>query len=392
MARQAKKVKGVYEREPGSNVWHVQYRLPPTDGVPGKLVRKSIGSRDAAIKYMDKVRLVRSVEDGIIPATAKEAVKTKREAEEAKQATEGVLFGVLCDGLLKKIAENPTEYKDQLNPPQRINRIKASFGDRQAASIEPHEITEWLDTELDGLAPASKNRYKAMFSAIFTFGVEGKHKLRVNPARNLKQRKVNNSVIRFLLPAEEKRLRAVLQKDVENCGDRQQLRKHMLHRIYELDVALGTGMRKGEQYNLTWPDIDFEHGELLARDTKNGTDRKVLMIDHVAESLKALQALNLTRKRRSSDKPNDSPADVVFSIGDNKKWWAAACRKAKIENLRWHDLRHTFCSRLAQSGVNLKVIQEAAGHKTIQMTARYAHMDRTTMRKAMAVLNPTKST
>jgi site-specific recombinase XerD len=68
----------------------------------------------------------------------------------------------------------------------------------------------------------------------------------------------------------------------------------------------------------------------------------------------------------------------------------SALRRAKIKNFRWHDLRHTFCSRLAQAGVNLKVIQQPAGHKTIQMTARYAHMDRTTMRSAMVVLNRSK--
>jgi integrase len=383
MAKEAKKVTGVYEKNLGNGDWYVRYR------VDGKLVRKMIGTRQQAIGYMDRLKVVRREKTGEVPTTAKDAVKTYADA---KEQVEGVLFGVLCDGLLKKIKANPAEYKDQLNPPQRINRIRAAFGERKAASIEPHEIAEWLDTELDGLAPASKNRYKAVFSAIFTFGIEGKHKLKVNPARSLKQKKVNNGVIRYLLPSEEVRLRAVLQEDVDACGPRNaQLKKHMLHRIYELDIALGTGMRKGEQYNLTWPDINFEITELVARDTKNGTDRKVLMIDNVVKAFRAIQALSLTRKARSKDSPNQSPTDVVFSISDNKKWWESACRRAKIKNMRWHDLRHTFCSRLAQSGASLKIIQEAAGHKTIAMSARYAHMDQRSMREAMAVLNPTKA-
>jgi integrase len=382
MARKAQPVSGVYEKNEGSDIWYIRYRLS------GKLVRKKIGTRKQAIDYLAKVKHIRASGDGIVPTSALEPARTTAEAREPIQ---GVLFGDLCDGLITHIAKNPTEYKDQRNPPQRINRIKETFGDRQAASIEPHEIAEWLDTELDGLAPASKNRYKAVFSAIFAFGKAGRHKLKVNPARDVKQKRVNNGVIRYLLPKEEERLRAVLQKDVEACGPQNaRLKKHMLHRIYELDVALGTGMRKGEQYNLTWPDINFGTGELVARDTKNGTDRKVIMIDDVIASLKTLKALNLTRKRRSNDLPNESPADSVFSIGDNKKWWAEATRKAKIKELRWHDLRHTFCSRLAQSGASLKVIQEAAGHKTIQMAARYAHMDQSTMRNAMSVLNRPK--
>jgi site-specific recombinase XerD len=53
-------------------------------------------------------------------------------------------------------------------------------------------------------------------------------------------------------------------------------------------------------------------------------------------------------------------------------------------------LRHTFCSRLSQNGASLKIIQEAAGHKTIAMAARYAHMDQSSLRSAMAVLNRSK--
>ena len=61
-------------------------------------------------------------------------------------------------------------------------------------------------------------------------------------------------------------------------------------------------------------------------------------------------------------------------------------RRAKVRHFRWHDLRHTFCSRLAQRGVSLKVIQELAGHKTIQMSARYAHLDKTSVLEGLAVL------
>ena len=111
------------------------------------------------------------------------------------------------------------------------------------------------------------------------------------------------------------------------------------------------------------------------------------MIESVTKALRVLKTLALERKDRASDQPNDAPDDVVFGVGDNKTWWGAALQGAKIEDLRWHDLRHTFCSRLAQAGVSLKVIQEAAGHKTIGMSARYAHLDHTTLRNAMSVLD-----
>ena len=108
------------------------------------------------------------------------------------------------------------------------------------------------------------------------------------------------------------------------------------------------------------------------------------MIDDVMASFELLRELNLGRRAGRND---PAPVGTVFAIGDNKKSWAQALRDAKIENFRWHDLRHTFCSRLAQKGVSLKVIQEAAVHKTISMSARYAHMDQTSLRSALAVLN-----
>ena len=67
-------------------------------------------------------------------------------------------------------------------------------------------------------------------------------------------------------------------------------------------------------------------------------------------------------------------------------WWEAALDASKVAGYRWHDNRHTFCSRLAMKGVNLKVIQTLAGHKTITMTARYAHLDDASLRAAVDML------
>jgi integrase len=380
MARKPAPVVGVYERVAGSGVWHARYRQK------GKLVRKSFGrDRAAAVAYVEKARTLKRSGEGIVPSTAKLPVRTLAETVVAGNE---VLLSELCDGLLKHIKAKPKKYKDQRNPPQRVARICEKFGHRPAASIKPYEISEWLSGL--GLAPATMNRYKAVFSAIYRWGKE-QDEVQVNPVRDFAQERLDNGVIRFLTPAEETRLRKVLQKDVDACGPQnERLKKHLLHRIYELDVALGTGMRKGEQYGLTWKDIDFDRRVIIVRDTKNGTNRTIPMIDDVVAAMKALKAMPLVRKQRDADTPNESPVDSVFSIGDNKKWWATALRRAKIKNLRWHDLRHTFCSRLAQSGANLKVIQEAAGHRTIQMSARYSHMDQTTMRNALAVLNREK--
>ncbi len=380
MPRPPAPVKGVYQRDddPSGN-WYARFRID------GKLVKKSFGSdRAAAIEYVEKARTLRRSGEGHIPKSARGVPKTAKELESTAQNS-SVLIAELCDDLLRHIQSKPNVYKDQRNPPYRIGMIKKVFGDRPATSIRPYEIADWLDSL--GRAPATVNRYKVTLSSIYRYGKQ-RDKVQVNPAREVAQQKLNNGIIRYLKPDEEKRLRAVLQKAVDACGPQnEQRRKRLQHRIYELDVALGTGMRKGEQYGLRWSDIDFDGRVITLRDTKNGSSRTVPMIDDVVSAFRQLKKLSLERKDRAIDRPNAAPDDVVFGIGDNKKWWEAALKDAKIKAFRWHDLRHTFCSRLAQAGVSLKVIQEAAGHKTIQMSARYAHMDHTTLQNAMSVLN-----
>jgi integrase len=377
MARRAKQVEGVYENVPKSGIWYARLR------VNGKLVRKSIGTRAEAIAYIEKARTIKRTGGGVLPTTAKQPARTFSEL--AKTGSE-VTVGELCDDLLRHIRRNPQDYKDQRNPPYRIGLVRTKFGNRSATTVQPFEIADWLDDMVD-LAPATRNRLKVTVSAIYKRGKE-RGRVNVNPARDVKQKRVNNGVVRDLKRDEEDRIRAVLQKAVDSCPpENKRRRERLLHRIYELDVSLGSGMRKGEQYGIVWPDVNFDDRKITARDTKNGETRIIPMIDDVFHALKAIKAMGLKRKNRSRDCPNPSSKDSVFAVGDNKRWWKATLKAAKVTNYRWHDNRHTFCSRLAQSGASLKVIQEAAGHKTIQMAARYAHLHQTHLAEAMSVLN-----
>jgi site-specific recombinase XerD len=79
---------------------------------------------------------------------------------------------------------------------------------------------------------------------------------------------------------------------------------------------------------------------------------------------------------------------------DSRRWFEGALLSAAIENFRWHDLRHTFASRLVMAGVDLRSVQELLGHKTIAMTVRYSHLAPTHLQDAVERLTakPTDTT
>ena len=129
----------------------------------------------------------------------------------------------------------------------------------------------------------------------------------------------------------------------------------------ELDIALNTGLRCGGMYKLTWGDIDFERRLATERLGKNGKTR------HLPLNEAALAAFG--KLRDGSD-----GAGRVFFTKKPRHWFEKAIKRAGIEDFHWHDLRHTFASRLTMLGVPLRVVQKLMGHSSIQMTARYSHL------------------
>jgi integrase len=202
-------------------------------------------------------------------------------------------------------------------------------------------------------SPGTANRYKTVLSKAFQLAlVDGK--VKSNPARLVAHRAENNKRIRYLLSEEETRLRAAIER---RCPEQ----------LPALDVALHTGMRKGEQFSLEWSQVDFDRKCVYLSMTKNGSDREIPMNK---TSLEALQSLCAARQN-----------DMVFQasrykqpLKDPKKWFENAIAEAKIVNFVWHDLRHTFCSRLVMAGVDIRTVAQLAGHKSISMTMRYSHL------------------
>lgn len=133
-------------------------------------------------------------------------------------------------------------------------------------------------------------------------------------------------------------------------------------------LALYTGMRRGEIFKLQVKDVvlpEVGHGYLFLKDTKTGDNRQVPLNQGLAAFMKS----------RIQDKAGN---DYVFGNGKKpivelKRGFSGAMKRAGIEGFRFHDLRHTFCTRLAAQGISPFFIMKIAGHKNTATAARYSN-------------------
>jgi integrase len=138
-------------------------------------------------------------------------------------------------------------------------------------------------------------------------------------------------------------------------------------------LALETGMRRGEQYSMEWDRVDLERRQLLLLKTKNGTARVVIL---TASAVKALEEL---RQRRNPDSKWVCLTRYGEPMVSPRAWFELVMEEAikknpALHDVTWHIFRHTYISRLVMAGVDLRTVQELAGHKDIKMTTRYAHL------------------
>lgn len=134
-------------------------------------------------------------------------------------------------------------------------------------------------------------------------------------------------------------------------------------------LALHTGCRRGELFNLTWDAVDFRTRTITVHGmgAKSGQTR-VIPLNAVAHD-----TLKTWREQGSGQ-------GLVFPGKDGKRLdnistsWEHLMQEANVTNFRFHDLRHTFASRLVQNGVDLIVVKELLGHSDFKLTLRYAHL------------------
>lgn len=245
------------------------------------------------------------------------------------------------------------------------NHLLPALGSMTLREMKPGCVQQFADQRLAaGAAPSSVCQALSVLSGLFREALKREIVDR-NPVRMIKKPKVENVIVRFLDNEEEKRLLAFAPEPIRTM----------------IVVAVHSGLRTSEERSLTWADVRFEERHVVVRGTKSKKDRVVPMNNTLYNTLQSIP------RHLGSAFVFTNPGTETRYDRFNNTTWKRILLLAGIQNFRWHDLRHTFGSRLAQAGVPIVTIKELMGHSSIQVTMRYAHLQPSNLRDAVFVLD-----
>ena len=324
--RRKNKTRGVYERTTGSNNWYIRFSHE------GKIHRRRIGRKSEAIAALNQVK-------------AEIAAKGRVSSHQTRPKLRSVI-----DTYLSSIKHTHRSIRDY----ERYGRNwVARLGDRRLDQVLPSDIEQVRSERLNTVEPATINRELAFLKRVYNVAIND-GLCDQNPVSKVKFQRENNARVRYLSEEEESRLKAEL-------GD-----EHWP----KIDLAIHTGLRQAEQFGLRWSDIDFQQRVITVRQSKSGRARRVVMNETAVRILRDLPS----RQRSEFVFPSRGGTTSMDAHNFANRVFRPALGRARIDDFRWHDLRHTFASRLVILGASLRAVQEEMGHATILMTMRYSHL------------------
>lgn len=267
----------------------------------------------------------------------------------------------LIDRYIREVV--PNRQANGRNTTRMLKYWRKELGALTLADVTPALIAEQRSKLLGGKThrgtprgPATVVRYLSALSHVYTVAMKEWQWVDDSPLRRVTKPKEPRGRCRFLSDDE----RAAL---LEACRASQSPSLYIA-----VVLALSTGMRRGEILSLRWPQVDVARGHITLEQTKNGDRRGIPLAGHAQECLVA--ASMIPRGDTNLLFPGFNPLNPV----DITQPWETAVKKAKLENFRFHDLRHSAASYLAMSGASLVEIAEVLGHRTLSMVRRYSHL------------------
>jgi integrase len=264
------------------------------------------------------------------------------------------------DALLRygeeKQRQNPEGYKHVMC--HCLQRLLDRFDGLSLSDITAAKIQDFADDRLTRVKITTAQKDLSVLKAALN---KAHREGRLSSMPPFPRLKMPKGRCRWLSPAEERRLLLVAAAHIRPL----------------IAFAIDTGGRRSELLKLDWRNVDLDRNRITFVNTKNGEDRSVRLTDRAKQVLLSL------------DPKSSGPVFTYagWPMKDNNSSFPAAVRRAGIEDFRFHDLRHTFASRLVQKGIPLYEVMHLTGHKSFSIVQRYAHLAPEYQERAIAALN-----
>jgi integrase len=362
---------GVRVRASGTKTFIASYRLP--GGRRGAARRFTIGPADGAMSVQQARQKAKEVLAGAQLGQDPAGEKARRRREWTVRE--------LCQEYFKAGANNNKASTIERDRGRVSRHIEPLIGSLRASEVTQADVEKMFRSIVEGktaLDVKTKKRGRSIVrggagAARRTVGLAGSifsYAMRLgirsdNPTRGVRKG-VDKKLERFL---SQKELN--LLGDALRISEKEGLNGKALNIIR---LLIFTGARKSEIAALKWSEVDIERGLLMLAESKTG--KKAIVLTTPAIDVLA----NLERK---ADMPFVFPADEVKGhFQGTQKIWAKVRAKAGLQDVRLHDLRHSFASSALASGAALPIIGKLLGHGSVQSTARYAHLSDDPVRRA----------
>ncbi len=335
----------------------------------GGLTRWAIDFKDSSGKRVQKIVPLATTKEEALTALQEE-VRREFDAEyRAKRDREKIKFDRLAEVYLEDYAKvNKKSWRDDR---YRIEaKMNPFFGEFRLDEISSLQIERYRAERLKaGVTKSTVNReitiLKTMFRLAIDWGLA-----ETNPVLKIRLfSEKDTAKQRVLRPEEETKLLAACPPHLKPI----------------VIVALHTGMRRGEILGLRWKQVDLEAQIIRVENTKSGSNRLIPINRVLMGEFEALRASQGTSGLIFANPRTGAPYTEV------KKSFKAACKAAEIKDLRFHDLRHTFATRLIEAGADIVTLKELLGHFSIRVTQRYTHPSQEQKRAAVELLSGTRA-
>jgi len=283
-----------------------------------------------------------------------------------KPKQKSITMRKMCDLYLEDYARLHKKPKSVEDDTRYIDKdIKPRLGSKSLSEIRSKDIVKIHSSLAD--TPIKANRLLALLSKMFNLAEEWEYRdANTNPTQHLRKYKETPRE-RFLTQEEM----VALEKTLADAERKNEVSPSVIH---ALRVLLMTGARLQEVLTMKWEYVDFESSKINLPDSKSG--KKTIWL-----SDKARDYIDAIPHKRGN--PFVFPGQRTGSqLVNLQKPWRKLRTTAGIEDVRIHDLRHTYASLAVSQNLSLPIVGKLLGHKSTKSTERYAHLYDEVMKNA----------